>query len=534
MLIPFKDNEDGLGLRHIVKPTATYLSSTLFDLLHNQKGLGGFESSWKAFQLELALEYFFFGRPMCATSRQYASPLGVCSTNSNSLSRMRGFLGLSPIGSASVGEGPPPLEPWIKEELQRLRVLRLFPLSDCLLAGPQVVGEELVRILLSDLLYMRGMTGFRWTLGKGPDRPIGRLSDCRTVGELSREVCESKGFGYPHTFGRAVEMVTSFSLDPVRCLEFRLSKLKFFPKIKYWDENRNKKARWNFKDFVELYRPTQVPSAASRAAAYLGDVCAKIEELDLSYSRNLVKYREHGMPWMKTCLERLPKCLPKDRLMTVLGFLGSVGMIHNGDFVSFQKLGELERQLPITQRHMKELCILSQLLLLQSPAIWRFHDSVPTKLVLPPVVPPRPAHPRPPVAQERREVADFEVDEEPEDELIERIQPSTVPASANARWTELETGYINVSRDMSHIKAYEEYMRLELGPSPPLSSTSQDQVLKHQVRDQVQKGPSWTQVRVLKGRVRVESARVQKVIKLKKCNDNDYDMRSHAVQISKS
>lgn len=57
-----------------------------------------------------------------------------------------------------------------------------------------------------------------------------------------------------------------------------------------------------------------------------------------------------------------------------------------------------------------------------------------------------------------------------------------------------------------------------MGPSPPLSSTSQDQVLKHQVqvRDRVQKGPSWTQVRVLKGRVRVESARVQKVIKLKK------------------
>lgn len=59
---------------------------------------------------------------------------------------------------------------------------------------------------------------------------------------------------------------------------------------------------------------------------------------------------------------------------------------------------------------------------------------------------------------------------------------------------------------------------VELGPSPPLSSTSQDQVLKHQVR--VQKGPSWTQVRVLKGRVQVESARVQKVVKLKKDKKN--------------
>lgn len=145
--------------------------------------------------------------------------------------------------------------------------------------------------------------------------------------------------------------------------------------------------------------------------------------------------------------------------MTVLAFLGSVGMIHNGDFVSFQKLGELERQLPVTQRHMKELRILSQLLLVQSPAVWRFHESIPTKLVLPPVVSPRPARPRPPVQEERREVADFEIDEEPEEELVERIQPSTVPASANARWTDLETSYISVTRELSHIRAYEEYLR---------------------------------------------------------------------------
>ncbi|XDV19260.1 hypothetical protein PO909_024760 [Leuciscus waleckii] len=231
-------------------------------------------------------------------------------------------------------------------------------LTDCLLAGPQVVGEDLVRILLSDLYEKNDHIPMdSW---KGPDRPIGRLTNCWTV--------------------------------------------------------------------------------ASRAAAYLGDVCTKIEELDLSYSRNLVKYREHGMPWLETCIDRLPKCLPKERLMTVLAFLGSVGMIHNGDFVSFQKLGELECQLPVTQKHMQELRILSQLLLVQSPAVWRFHESIPTKLVLPPVVPPRPARPRPPVQEERREVADFEIDEEPEEELVERIQPSTVPASANAQILQCRPG----------------------------------------------------------------------------------------------
>ncbi|XDV14459.1 hypothetical protein PO909_014704 [Leuciscus waleckii] len=179
-------------------------------------------------------------------------------------------------------------------ERDLLKVCHKSVMQDCLLAGPQVVGEELVRILLSDLYERNDRIPMdSW---KGPDHPIGRLTDCQTL--------------------------RSSPLFRVRVVEAEV-----LPKIKYWDENRNKKACWNFKDFIELYHPTQVPTAAN-----LGDVCAKIEELDLSYSRNLVKYREHGMPWMEMSLERLPKCLPKDRLMTVLAFLGSVGMIHNGDF----------------------------------------------------------------------------------------------------------------------------------------------------------------------------------------------------------
>ncbi|KAK2898993.1 hypothetical protein Q8A67_010411 [Cirrhinus molitorella] len=107
---------------------------------------------------------------------------------------------------------------------------------------------------------------------KGPDCLIGKLVDCRTVGEFYREVCDRKAFGYPNTFGRAVEMVTSVGLDPVRCLELGMSELKYFPYISYWDEKCNLKAKWNWKDFVELHQPNQVPSVVSRAAAYRG-VC---------------------------------------------------------------------------------------------------------------------------------------------------------------------------------------------------------------------------------------------------------------------
>lgn len=107
MIVPFKDNENKLGLRKVVHPVAMYLSSMLFDLFEAKKGLGGFKSSCTAFQFELALEELFFGRPVSQSSRQYAEALGVCASNPNSLTRMRGYLGLAPVGSASVGESPP-------------------------------------------------------------------------------------------------------------------------------------------------------------------------------------------------------------------------------------------------------------------------------------------------------------------------------------------------------------------------------------------------------------------------------------------
>ncbi|RXN03373.1 leucine-rich repeat-containing 2 [Labeo rohita] len=57
-------------------------------------------------------------------------------------------------------------------------------------------------------------------------------------------------------------MVTEMSYNPVRCLEVGVAKLKFFPSIKYWDENRNLKAKWNFKHSIELHQPSQMINLA--------------------------------------------------------------------------------------------------------------------------------------------------------------------------------------------------------------------------------------------------------------------------------
>lgn len=160
-------------------------------------------------------------------------------------------------------------------------------------------------------------------------------------------------------------MVTSMNYNPIHSLELGMSKFKYFSHIKYWDEIRNCKAKWNFEDFMEPHKPSEIPSAVAPAAVYRGDLCAR-NELDPSFSRNLKKYREHGMTWLEISTERLPRGTPKDRTITAVVFLSCMEMIQNGDYVSFQKLAELERQLPVTQKHLQQFRVLSQLLLISS------------------------------------------------------------------------------------------------------------------------------------------------------------------------
>ncbi|KAL1269339.1 hypothetical protein QQF64_031628 [Cirrhinus molitorella] len=51
-------------------------------------------------------------------------------------------------------------------------------------------------------------------------------------------------------------------------------------------------------------------------------------------------------------------------------------MIQNGDYDFFQNLAEVKRNSPINQRHLQQLCILSQLLLIHSLSVWMFNKMV--------------------------------------------------------------------------------------------------------------------------------------------------------------
>ncbi|KAI7790655.1 hypothetical protein IRJ41_025860 [Triplophysa rosa] len=248
MLLPFRNDEECNGVYDVVHSVSGYLCETLGQKLRERQGLGGYTDTWQAFQFDFALKELFFGRCVHYPSRPYSVSLGACIVDYESLTYQRGFLGLAPVGSASVGTAsvatdPPPLMTWLKDELQMERVMRVFPLTDMLSSSSAVVGDGVVKVLLGDL-YKRNKR-LPVAMLKGRDVPFGKLVGFRSIKEFAKELVKTKGFGYPNTFTRAVEMVVHAGVDVHRSLELGLSGFCYFPRIKYWDASRHAKASCN-------------------------------------------------------------------------------------------------------------------------------------------------------------------------------------------------------------------------------------------------------------------------------------------------
>ncbi|KAI2647058.1 Potassium-transporting ATPase ATP-binding subunit [Labeo rohita] len=114
-------------------------------------------------------------------------------------------------------------------------------------------------------------------------------------------------------------------------------------------------------------------------------------------------------------------------MVTALVFLSCIGMVQNGDYISFQILAEVERLLPVTQKHLQE-CLVSF-----APCS------------------------RPPEPEPTTEFLEEVVEEQVDEEVVKRIKPACVPASSSTTWTNLEMSYVDLSRQLS--RSYEQYVR---------------------------------------------------------------------------
>lgn len=384
LLVPFQDREEGQGLLSTLRNVVNHLAGVLGQSLRDSEGVGRYHASWKAFQAELALEDLFFGHPLSVLDNTLSASLGTSTVNERSVSHERGFIGLAPHNSASLEESPPPLHHWTRDELQKTRIQRIWALCQCLEAGPAVLGAALIRVLLGDLYDDQ----LPWTSLKA-DTPPGRLIGATDVKKLAEDLANKDSFPVPHTFSRARTLVSEAGQDVVECLVqgFTAEAIIFFPGFKFTDLRSTKRIWWNYRDWIQVSHGDQSILQMSHVASNTLQVLSEIERRSLCFSKHLEVYRDHGMPWMATVLQRLPKEMKGGLLLNTLTFISCVALIQNGAYIDFVHLKELLLQMSlggVSQARLQQLLILGKFNLekVRNVRIWRLHPSVPYKVCI--------------------------------------------------------------------------------------------------------------------------------------------------------
>lgn len=239
------------------------------------------------------------------------------------------------------------LSHWTCDSLQKSRIERVFPLMEVLHAPPVVTDAALLKVLLCDL----------YKANKGlPLAPpfVGSSKVPSHLPHLWKSWQQEMPFQYHTPLGvpgvwwsELGKMLWSAGL-----LGFQELKIRYFPAVSFRDYRGTKRIYWKANEYVEVLYANQTPSPVARAVAVTRDVCLEIERRSLSYSRNLDKYKELGMPWMEAVLRRLDR----DHLK-MTAFLSCAGMLMNGDFVTYEHLKTLSVEMPISQAQLQTLQI---------------------------------------------------------------------------------------------------------------------------------------------------------------------------------
>ena len=178
LLIPVS----GDSLSSICQGLGMQFCERLEQLLASHGEMGGYISSWEAYQAELALEELFHGQPRCPQDSVYSVALGCSSVNVNSLTRTLGFLALPPPSSASAGLSPPPIHFCKQRSGTRDMVLRAWRVVDHIRAQDHVLGADVVEVLVGDL--------FR---GAPPPRSLEEMKDPKKQ-PLLRDIKDSSSY----------------------------------------------------------------------------------------------------------------------------------------------------------------------------------------------------------------------------------------------------------------------------------------------------------------------------------------------------
>lgn len=189
----------------------------------------------------------------------------------------------------------------------------------------------------------------------------------------------------------------------------------------------------------------------------------ELQRRGLTWARNLQIYRDHGFPWMEKILARLPRKDIVEHLL-ILTFCSCVGMLQNGDYISYAELATLVKDLPMPQSQLQSLQVLSKYILRRwtGMAIFKLDEDIPFKLKVEKNrnVPMKRKQPEPEEEPEDvlevppEDVQEVRVDIPPPCPPVGRVR--YLPANVSLPWKPVEEDIISLGKE-SHRTAYATY-----------------------------------------------------------------------------
>lgn len=458
ILLPFIENAD-VPFMPTMRNIAQDMLSELESLVLAMPSL---TNSWRAYQLELGLQYFFYGTFLNANDQHYrlAQALGL---GCDSSSALKGILNMTAPTSAARETQPPPLTNWVMNKVEQERIKRLFDFSYC--AAPAVAGSELILILLKDL-YSNNALKIHFLKNVALEK--GKFVGGINLSTLVDTIC-CGSFTYPFTFQEAARMIEKNNLSDVVKLGIVTLGLKIFPAFKSTDTNKNARVNWNKHDYwVIHYTADTIATLIELETEISGEVLTELRKRDVCYASTLACLKESGMIWILPILHRLEGAnLSRRQAVIVCSFLTAVILYANVKFVRYDELKNLNIDLPknMKQENLQDRKILSanHFQGFRIFKLYRPHTCIPHALD---VLPSDPKKPQQKMKQmgdqvDQEEEQDTKDEDGDDDDIIVREETLTIPASTKSPWSAEEVSLLkSVKKDKSIREMHREYKRM--------------------------------------------------------------------------
>lgn len=481
LIVPFKETIDkDKHFIEAIRKVGIHLFKELNKIYEIFHGTGAFEASWKALQLELAIEHYLYGGTSYQPNfeREISVNLGPGGdpTDRSDTSR-RGFLCLSNWNASALSESsPPPVKIYTKNKKEQVRIQRAFGFFDSLEGSFAAIGEKLILCILLDMKSSKSseaalVTGLKQQECPNWGKIVGGVLLEDLVDQLIKQL---KFFRYPSVSQRLVKFIEGKGLNLKSVLDsgLRSSSFEYFIHLRSYDTQRNERISWNNKDLIQIVKQGCNKNIEAEAAELSLVVINTMETNRYCYSTTLAPLRDaDSLPWMVPMLNKLKgQNVSEDNLVKICVFITCIAMLQNAMYIEYNKLRNLHAELGSKIRvKLQRLEILSKFELphFQEQKIFRLHSTIPFKLAQPKKQPKKQGTASFVNAAQETQMSDDEMDYEAQEDAINQItvMPNRHVPTCESRksWTDGELKLLKRLQDdesRTVKQKYVEYIKL--------------------------------------------------------------------------